>query len=419
MTPPDTPLLAYAPTPQPLRAGWRRPRRRGPERRRVRRMVLISALLHLLALLALVLAHRRLQEAAIAPPSFDLLFEPAAPIGKEQAEKPSQLPAPAIPAPPPPPQAQPAPRPAPPPLPEVQPPPVPAPPQAQPLRPPEVQPPRPIAPPQPVQPPAATLPPLPLPPTQAPPQPPEPSAELVVPRPVAPPRPSPPQPVAPRATERPLPKAAPLPAPVPAPKAPAPPAPRPAEEPSVRLSLAPPRLPPPQLTLPEAPAPPAPRPAPAFPRPMDISLGRDAAAAVQKYRQRGSGAIDLTLGRAVLNAPGAPPRDTDAVSGDIRVRGAHVGKDWIELLHEWWEQHGYYPQEAARLGQDGTVALHVRVDRYGRVLLVEMESSSGSTWIDAGAQATFRGANLPPFPPSTPEPVADLDLTISYILIRR
>ncbi len=430
MTPPDTPLLAYAPRPPPpLRTGWKRPRWRRPDRRHVRWMLLISALLHLLILLGLFLAHRRQQHAAVAPPSFDLMFEPAAPVGKEKAEKPTQLPAPAIPSPPPPPQAQPAPQPAPPAPPQVQPPPMPVPPmppQVQPPSPamprqvqPEVQPPQPIAPPQPVQPPAAALPPTPAPPIVVPPSPPVPSAELVVPRPAAPPRPSPPHPAPPRAAQQPLPKATALPAPVPQPKVPAPPAPLPAELPEVRLSLAPPRLPPPPLAVPRPPAPPPARQAPAFPRPMDLSLGNDAAAPMSKYRQRGSGAINLALGRAALNAPGAPPRDTDAVQGDIRVRGAQVGKDWIALLHEWWEQHAYYPQEAARLGQDGTVAIHVRVDRYGKVHLVELESSSGSTWIDAGAQATFRGANLPPFPPSTPEPMADLDLTINYILIRR
>ncbi len=101
----------------------------------------------------------------------------------------------------------------------------------------------------------------------------------------------------------------------------------------------------------------------------------------------------------------------------IHVRGAHVGKDWIEMLHEWWLQHSYYPQEAARLGEDGTVQIHVRVDRYGRVQEVGLESTSGSTWLDAGAQAVFRNAMLPPFPVSTPEPMADLDLTIDFVLV--
>ena len=101
------------------------------------------------------------------------------------------------------------------------------------------------------------------------------------------------------------------------------------------------------------------------------------------------------------------------------MHGAHVGKDWEELLHEWWLRHGYYPDEAARKGESGQVRIHVNVDRNGRVHLVELESSSGSQWLDMGAQATFRGALLPPFPPSTPEAQADLDITIRYMLIAR
>jgi protein TonB len=151
---------------------------------------------------------------------------------------------------------------------------------------------------------------------------------------------------------------------------------------------------------------------------MDISLGQERGR-TPGQRAAGTGGIELTPDRAHLNAPGAVPRDTEAAEGMIHVRGAHVGKDWIEQLHEWWLQHSYYPAEAARRAQDGSVQIHVRVDRYGRVQLVELQSSSGSTWLDAGAQAVFRGASLPPFPAATPEPEADLDLTIDYILIRR
>ena len=177
-------------------------------------------------------------------------------------------------------------------------------------------------------------------------------------------------------------------------------------------------------SLPAPPPAPEPRPephprtagnrSPAFPAPMDIALGHAA-----RRRPRGTGGVDTTPDDADLNSPGEPPRDPDASSANIRVRGAHVGKDWLEQLHEWWEEHSYYPDEAARLLQDGTAQIHVHVDRYGRVHLVELESSSGSQWLDAGAQAVFRNATLPPFPPGTLEPDADLDITIDYILQRR
>jgi protein TonB len=152
---------------------------------------------------------------------------------------------------------------------------------------------------------------------------------------------------------------------------------------------------------------------------MNTSLSADPLPSAARRAMRGTGAIDLSLGRATLESNGAPPRDANANTGDIVVHGAHVGKDWIELLHEWWLQHGYYPDEARRRGEDGAVRLHVRVARDGRVEIVELESTSGSQWLDMGAQATFRGATLPPFPPNTPEATADLDLTIHYVLLRR
>jgi TonB family protein len=152
---------------------------------------------------------------------------------------------------------------------------------------------------------------------------------------------------------------------------------------------------------------------------MDLSFNTADGRGTEPPHPHGGGGFNPTPDRTALDAPGAVPRDQDAAEGMIHVRGAHVGKQWIEMLHEWWNEHSYYPREAAIRGEDGTVQIHVHVDRYGHVHLVELLSPSGSQWLDAGAQAVFRGAALPPFPPSTPEPDADIDLTIDYILDRR
>lgn len=233
---------------------------------------------------------------------------------------------------------------------------------------------------------------------------------------------------------------APAPPPPPAPTttasaSPAPVAPPPAkpDAPSVRAPLQS-ALPAPPAELPEfvpaAPsAPPAAPPAPpppaahsarpsAFPRPLAASLDLSAPAPAAPPAARGTGAIDLRPGQAALNSMGAPPPDPGASDSTIRVRGAHLGKDWQELLHEWWARHSYYPAEAARRGQDGTVTIHVHVRRDGKVKLVELETGSGSIWLDAAAQAVFRNAVLPPFLPSTPENEADLDITIDYVMLR-
>ncbi len=425
--------------------GWRE---RG--RRIALPMLLLSVLLHLLLMATLWLAHRPPPEGAVAPPSFEMLTQPEVPIGKPNAATPSEIPAPAE---PPAPAAPPVPTPpsATPPVPA---PPVPTPPTTLPpsAAPPTAMPPTampPSATPPSVTPPSATppsatpltaTPPSATPPTASPPAAAVPTT-TVPPGPSAPPRPRPAQTSAlppsatgeiatppPLATPH-LPLASPpaatmiLPPAVPVPPPPAPPAAKP-ELPQVRLSLMPEMPMPPEdepslLRPPPPPAPPSPRRRPVFPMPMDTSLGPSTMPSQSRAASRGTGAIDLRLGRAAQVSNGEPPRDSAAAVGSIVVHGAQVGKDWIELLHEWWLRHGYYPQEAARRGEDGLVAIHVKVDRYGIVHGVELLSSSGSQWLDLGAQGTFRGAHLPPFPPSTPEPDADLDITIQYVLTGR
>jgi periplasmic protein TonB len=133
----------------------------------------------------------------------------------------------------------------------------------------------------------------------------------------------------------------------------------------------------------------------------------------------GHGALDLSLGPQALNSSGAPPRSTHGLDASIRVEGADLGDDWIQQLHDWWDRHSYYPQEALLNGEDGTVQIHLVIQRDGRVTGIEMLSSSGSRWIDMAGESVFRNAALRPFPLSTPQPKADIYLSLQYILIRR
>ncbi len=152
---------------------------------------------------------------------------------------------------------------------------------------------------------------------------------------------------------------------------------------------------------------------------MNFSFG---GASTDLQRNRATGrrnTINPTMGPNAADSAGSPPTDTHRPDASIKVTGAQVGTDWITLLHAWWDRHGYYPQEAASKGEDGIVHIHVVVNRYGRVLGVELTGKSGSQWLDMAALSVFRDANLPPFPPTTPEPRADLDLTIHYYLYRR
>jgi periplasmic protein TonB len=116
---------------------------------------------------------------------------------------------------------------------------------------------------------------------------------------------------------------------------------------------------------------------------------------------------------------GPATRGATALGRSARVTKGKVDADWLNDLHSWWLRHGYYPEQAAMAGEDGTVEIQVVVDRHGRVRTVDLEGRSGSQWLDMAAQAVFRGANLPPFPPGTPNDEVTLDLRINYMLVRR
>jgi protein TonB len=111
--------------------------------------------------------------------------------------------------------------------------------------------------------------------------------------------------------------------------------------------------------------------------------------------------------------------NSDAPNAQLRVRGAQLGADWRGAFMAWLRQHGYYPQQAAEAGEDGTAVVRFTVDRQGRVSGLQLIGRSGSIWLDAGAQAMLRGRTVPPFPPGTRDDTAEIDLTINYILRRR
>jgi protein TonB len=99
-----------------------------------------------------------------------------------------------------------------------------------------------------------------------------------------------------------------------------------------------------------------------------------------------------------------------------RVAGAHVGPDWRNELSAWVHAHAYYPEQAAMNGEDGTAMVRVVANPNGQVTSVELESRSGSQWLDLALQALFRDARLPPLHDEN-EPIT-FDFTMHYILIR-
>lgn len=251
----------------------------------------------------------------------------------------------------------------------------------------------------------------------APPVPPDPNAERGArpPEPDAPsPEPAPPEPAPPEPAP-----------PEPAPAEPAPPeplAPEPAPRPPPNVRLAEPDMPellrpPPPVPIPDAPpplpprpaAPPRPRPqqqARRFPAPIDLNFGpanpgRPAPGSVA------SRALDLSIGPA---KPGSLRATSD-------LRSPRAAEELMAALESWWVRHSYYPGQAAQAGEEGTVRIRLQADRFGKVVSVELQSRSGSPWLDMAALGTFRNAKLAV--PSNAGETFTVDLTVNYVLVRR
>jgi TonB family protein len=112
----------------------------------------------------------------------------------------------------------------------------------------------------------------------------------------------------------------------------------------------------------------------------------------------------------------APRQGATDVTPFSRVSGAHVGPDWRNELSAWVRAHAYYPEQAAMNGEDGTAMVRVVANPDGRVTSVQLQSKSGSVWLDMALQALFRDAHLPPLY-GEDEPIS-FNFTMHYILIR-
>lgn len=202
-----------------------------------------------------------------------------------------------------------------------------------------------------------------------------------------------------------------------------PPAPLPPAEPPP----VPETVPLPELQVPEPlpkPLPPPPQPAPVRPQaqrsssplshPMDLSFPQ-ARTPPRARRGRASGSaapMDLSLGPMVQGGKLLTPyASTSTIKG--------VSDDYGDEIGAWIRRHMYYPEEAARKGEDGPSHVHVVLDRQGRVKSIRLVDSSGSLLLDDATQGMFRNAQLPPVPPDMSGNSFDVDLTIDYILIRR
>src|ERR1700733_4026316 len=145
---------------------------------------------------------------------------------------------------------------------------------------------------------------------------------------------------------------------------------------------------------------------PAFPAPMNFSFNPNPS--FSRPQRRTSSRAPQTLDFSLAPREGA--LDNTPFS---RVAGAHVGPDWRNELSAWVHAHAYYPEQAAMNGEDGTAMVRVVANPNGQVTSVELESRSGSQWLDLALQALFRDARLPPLHDEN-EPIT-FDFTMHYI----
>nr|WP_294914365.1 TonB family protein [uncultured Neokomagataea sp.] len=151
-----------------------------------------------------------------------------------------------------------------------------------------------------------------------------------------------------------------------------------------------------------------------FAHPMDLSFNEQPSPRPRhRGRPAGSGGpIDMSLGPLSMNGQINAPFKTRT-----SIRG--VSEDYAGEIDRWIKAHIYYPEEAARNGEDGATSVHVVLDRYGRVKTVRLIGSSGSYSLDAGLTSTFQGSHLPPPPPDMKGDHFEFDMTLNYILIRQ
>lgn len=221
------------------------------------------------------------------------------------------------------------------------------------------------------------------------------------------PRPPPPPPMPPR----PLP-----PPPQPAPPVPAPPTPP--APPEVHLNL-------PQFAAPAVSpeimpkAPPAPK-APPHP-PERPARPSHRAQRVPQYRVMNGMSFGKTPTtaldhrRTALNLAPAQS-DFNKQAPDITFKGK-AGPDWESAFNKWVNEHDYYPDSAARQGQQGKVTVRFTVLPDGTVKDLKLLRSSGAPLLDMAWYGLFNGAQLPKFPPHSKAKSETVVATIHFILV--
>lgn len=161
------------------------------------------------------------------------------------------------------------------------------------------------------------------------------------------------------------------------------------------------------LAAPAAPKPPTPTSMPTPPR-------RAPVASVQKPAMARRVVGPAAPRPAVGQSSGEPAAAVGGQNAAARGSVASNGAAWMGKLKQWWDQHAFYPKQASQNDEGGAVRLRIVIASDGQIMSVDLVQGSGSAVLDVAALAVFRNAHLPPFPPGTPAPTADVVVTLHY-----
>jgi len=157
-----------------------------------------------------------------------------------------------------------------------------------------------------------------------------------------------------------------------------------------------------------------PRPSPAPPKP----IVKPPPKLVRRHLEQAAPNPTPTSSQPTPAAIAAPQTVYAPTPVPAPVPSSEVSPGYRALLSAWLESHKRYPDSARQRGEEGRAVLRFTVDRSGRVLDFAVAQSSGYPDLDASIEQMMRGALLPPFPASMPQPRIDVSVTIRFSLAR-
>ncbi len=100
------------------------------------------------------------------------------------------------------------------------------------------------------------------------------------------------------------------------------------------------------------------------------------------------------------------------------IDAPNANPNWLAKLRAYIESHDFYPQAAIAKHEEGISSVSVTIDKYGKVLDVQVIGRSGSDRLDDAWLSVFDHRNLPqPTPDMNVTDTYTFNATLQYVLI--